>query len=79
MQFYLDEHNSHNRTPLALVMFQYAVQHICRVCRVLQLPQSGHAILVGVAGSGRRSVAKMAATMAGYTLFQVIKVIFYIL
>ena len=47
-----------------------ALQHVSRVCRVLKMP-GGHALLSGVGGSGRQSVAVLATYIADYKLTQV--------
>ena len=49
---------------LNLVLFEEAVAHLCRATRVLRMP-GRHAVLLGVGGCGKRSIAKLAAFSAG--------------
>ena len=48
---------------MPLVLFEEAVSHVCRVVRLLRMP-GRHAMLMGVGGSGKRSVTKLAAFAA---------------
>ena len=68
----LDDYNSLNRKPLSLSVFQYAVQHVTRVMRILRLPGE-HLMQVGVGGTGRRSLTKLAAFMAHFAIFEVVQ------
>lgn len=70
MNYYLSEYNMISRTPMYLVMFKFAIEHVSRVSRVLQ-QDNGHLLLVGIGGSGRHSVVKLAASMAEFALFEV--------
>ena len=67
---YLSEHNAESKTPMPLVMFSDALEHVCRIARVIRQPQ-GNALLLGVGGSGRQSMTKLATYIAGYKLFSV--------
>ena len=70
MQSYLEDYNEMSNNPMNLVLFQFAIQHIARICRVIKQPQ-GNVLLVGVGGSGRQSLAKLGAFIQGFDIYQV--------
>eukprot|EP00899_Mesostigma_viride_P021711 jgi/Mesvir1/29541/Mv05860-RA.1 len=60
--------SSVSSVKMSLVLFQDAMCHLARIARALALPFKGHAMLVGVGGSGRRSLARLASFVAGATV-----------
>lgn len=46
MKYFLDDYNSISKTPMDLVLFKFALEHVSRVARVLK-QDAGHCLLVG--------------------------------
>lgn len=67
----LEDYNNFNPSKkMNLVLFMNAIQHVIRIVRIITTT-FGHALLVGVGGSGRKSLATLSCFVAQYDLVQV--------
>lgn len=67
---FLEDHNQGSKSPMKLVMFLDACDHVSRIARILRQPQ-GNALLLGVGGSGRQSLSKLSTFMSNFKLYQI--------
>ncbi|XP_074253751.1 dynein axonemal heavy chain 6 isoform X3 [Saimiri boliviensis] len=70
LQDYLDDYNLTNPKEVKLVFFQDAVEHVSRIARMIR-QERGNALLVGVGGTGKQSLTRLAAHICGYKCLQI--------
>mmetsp|Transcript_34956 Transcript_34956/g.25438 ORF Transcript_34956/g.25438 Transcript_34956/m.25438 type:complete len:963 (+) Transcript_34956:351-3239(+) len=67
----LDAYNEkYPSKKMSLVIFDDALRHLLRIARVINSP-SGNMLLVGVGGSGKQSLTKLASFIAKQVMFQI--------
>ena len=69
LEEFLADHNATSKRPLPLALFLYAAEHVSRAARMLRQP-GGHLLNVGVGGSGRGSLSRLAAYIEGLQVDQ---------
>ena len=57
-------------SPLSCLLPQFALEHVSRICRIITSP-GGNALLVGLGGSGRQSLTRLAAFMEEFEVYQI--------
>ncbi|KAK2862487.1 hypothetical protein Q5P01_002020 [Channa striata] len=70
MEEYMEDYNQTNTAKMKLVLFMDAIEHVCRISRILRQPL-GNALLLGVGGSGRQSLTNLASYISDYECFQI--------
>ncbi|XP_030635110.1 dynein heavy chain 2, axonemal [Chanos chanos] len=71
METQLEDYNlTPGVVPMSLVLFRDAIEHVTRIVRVISQLR-GNMLLVGIGGSGRQSLTRLAASICEYSLFQV--------
>jgi dynein heavy chain len=65
----LDDYNGVNHSKrMHLVLFTSAIEHVVKIHRIVTT-EFGHALLIGVGGSGRKSLTELAVFMATFVTF----------
>jgi dynein heavy chain len=67
---YLEDYNSMSAKQMNLVLFASAIEHVARISRIINQPY-GNALLVGVGGSGRKSLTTLSVFIADFDLFSI--------
>ena len=71
LQERLDDYNNDGSfVKMNLVLFEDALKHLCRIHRILQL-ERGNMCFVGIGGSGKESMTRLAAFIAGIDIFTI--------
>ena len=66
----LSNYNLTSDKPMDLVLFSFAVEHLLSLSRIIKQP-TGNALCVGVGGSGRQSLTKLASQICECEIFQI--------
>ena len=69
-QKFCNNYNMTSKRKLDLVFFTDALKHLTRISRVIKQPR-GNCLLIGVGGSGRQSLTRIAKTINEYEFFMI--------
>nr|KAJ3422838.1 Dynein heavy chain 6, axonemal [Polyrhizophydium stewartii] len=70
LEEYLEEYNVTMNKDVRLIFFMDAKQHITRISRIIRQPR-GNALLVGVGGTGKQSLTRLACHISDYQCIQI--------
>lgn len=65
----LSQYNENEKSELNIILFNYALEHLNRVCRIISMP-GGNGLIIGEIDSGRRSVIRLASLVCKQKFFE---------
>ena len=66
----MELYNMDHDNKLTLVFFDMAVEQVIKISRIIRQPR-GNAMLIGVGGSGKKSLSKLASFIMNSQVFQI--------
>ena len=66
----LDDYNKESAKSLDIVLFPEAIDHLSALSRILSMKR-GHALLIGVKSSGRKSLVRLSLHMSSMEMFEI--------
>jgi dynein heavy chain len=71
MEMVLEDYNGmRSAKKLDIVLFDFAIQHVLRIARIIRTPY-GNALVIGVGGTGRQSLSRLAAIVQEFEVYQI--------
>ena len=69
-EVFQEDFNSMSKKPISLTLFEYAMDNCIKICRTLRLAR-GNASLLGLGGSGRQTLTKLATYITDQELVDI--------
>ncbi|KAH0806962.1 dynein heavy chain 10, axonemal-like [Histomonas meleagridis] len=66
----IEDYSISKKVKSNIVLFDYVIEHLTRILRIIKTPR-GNALLIGIGGSGKKSLTKLAAYTVGYEIFEI--------
>jgi len=66
----IDNYNAASKKKINIVLFEDALRMLCKINRIMGSP-FGHALLIGLGGSGSHTLTRLATFMQDYTIYEI--------